>query len=166
MLEAHRLPRTGLNLVLFDEIEKASDALWNLLLGILDKATLTTGDNKRTDFSRSLVFLTSNLGAREMNSLLDPGMGFGRLIGNGGEERRAEERAKKAAIEAARRKFTPEFMNRLDKVVVFRRLGPPELRQILDMELHMVQQRVLGNGSSKDRAFVMSVAEMPKNVMA
>src|SRR5438045_5530454 len=59
-----------LSFVLFDEIEKASDALWNLLLGILDKGVLTLGDNRRVDFSRALIFLTSNLGAVEMNNML------------------------------------------------------------------------------------------------
>src|SRR5437016_5211997 len=59
-----------LSLLLFDEIEKASDALWQLLLGILDKATLTLGDNRRVDFSRAIIFMTSNLGAAEMNSLI------------------------------------------------------------------------------------------------
>src|SRR5207302_8033017 len=68
--------RMKLSFVLFDEIEKASDALWNLLLGILDKATLMLGDNRRVDFSRSLIFMTSNLGASEMNSILRPNLGF------------------------------------------------------------------------------------------
>ena len=67
---------TKLSFVLFDEIEKASDALWNLLLGILDKATLTLGDNRRVDFSRALIFMTSNLGAAEMNAILRPSLGF------------------------------------------------------------------------------------------
>src|SRR6202166_3889917 len=62
--------------VLFDEIEKASDALWNLLLGILDKGTLTLGDNRKVDFSQALIFMTSNLGATEMNSIMHPNLGF------------------------------------------------------------------------------------------
>src|SRR3954468_11743956 len=66
-----------LSFVLFDEIEKASDALWNLLLGILDKGTLTLGDNRRVDFSRAMIFMTSNLGAAEMNSIIKPKLGFG-----------------------------------------------------------------------------------------
>src|SRR6476659_814313 len=65
-----------LSFVLFDEIEKASDALWNLLLGILDKATLTLGDNRKVDFSRALIFMTSNLGASEMSSIMRPNLGF------------------------------------------------------------------------------------------
>src|ERR1700751_1196876 len=75
-LNQHHTERVKLSLVLFDEIEKASDALWSLLLGILDKATLTLGDNRRVDFSQAWVFMTSNLGAAEMNSLLRPKLGF------------------------------------------------------------------------------------------
>src|SRR5882672_6750450 len=67
---------TRLSLVLFDEIEKASDSLWQLLLGILDKATLTLGDNRRVDFSHTMVIMTSNLGAREMADLISGSIGF------------------------------------------------------------------------------------------
>ncbi|MBV8906455.1 MAG: ATP-dependent Clp protease ATP-binding subunit, partial [Acidobacteriia bacterium] len=75
-LNQHHTDKIKLSFVLFDEIEKASDSLWNLLLGILDKATLTLGDNRKVDFSSSIVFLTSNLGAAEMSSLLSPRLGF------------------------------------------------------------------------------------------
>src|SRR5438132_6051130 len=76
VLNQHHTDRMKLSFVLFDEIEKASDSLWNLLLGILDKATLTLGDNRRVDFSRSMIFLTSNLGAAAMSSILRPNLGF------------------------------------------------------------------------------------------
>src|SRR6266853_1936046 len=75
-LNQHHTEKVKLSFVLFDEIEKASDALWNLLLGILDKATLTLGDNRKVDFSRAMIFMTSNLGASEMSSLLAPKLGF------------------------------------------------------------------------------------------
>src|SRR5581483_11878756 len=75
-LNRHHTETVKLSLVLFDEIEKANDALWNLLLGILDKATLTLGDNQRVDFSQAMIFMTSNLGATEMNALLRPNLGF------------------------------------------------------------------------------------------
>src|SRR6476620_10234615 len=65
-----------LTLLLFDEIEKASDALWQLLLGILDKATLTLGDNRRVDLSQCLIVMTSNLGAHEMTNLVGSKLGF------------------------------------------------------------------------------------------
>src|SRR5688572_31157157 len=76
-LNQYHTEHCKLSFVLFDEIEKASDALWNLLLGILDKATLTLGDNRRVDFSRAMIFMTSNLGAGEMSSLMAPKLGFG-----------------------------------------------------------------------------------------
>src|SRR5580692_2792929 len=75
-LNQYHTDKIKISFVLFDEIEKASDALWNLLLGILDKATLTLGDNRRVDFSRSMIFMTSNLGAAEMSSLMSPTLGF------------------------------------------------------------------------------------------
>src|SRR5579863_4279933 len=75
-LNQYHTETTKLTFVLFDEIEKASDALWNLLLGILDKATLTLGDNRKVDFSRAMIFMTSNLGATEMSSMLAPKLGF------------------------------------------------------------------------------------------
>lgn len=134
-----------LSFVLFDEIEKASDALWNLLLGILDKATLTLGDNRRVDFSRTLIFMTSNLGASEMESLLRPRLGFGADPASQETARTNEQldgKIARAGLEAARKKFTPEFMNRIDKTVVFRPLGEPEMRKILDIELRMVQHRI------------------------
>jgi ATP-dependent Clp protease ATP-binding subunit ClpA len=127
-----------LSFVLFDEIEKASDALWNLLLGILDKATLTLGDNRRVDFSRAIVFMTSNLGASEMNALLRPRLGFSV---DGVEPRQLALKLAHAGTEAARRRFTPEFMNRIDRVVTFHPLGRPELEAILDIELQAVRAR-------------------------
>ena len=78
-LDRFQTEETPLSLVLFDEIEKASDSLWRLLLGILDKATLTLGDNRRVDFSRSLIIMTSNLGTREISELI--GIHFGDLPG-------------------------------------------------------------------------------------
>src|ERR1041385_2708780 len=81
VLNQHHSERVKLSFVLFDEIEKASDTLWNLLLGILDKATLTLGDNRRVDFSRAMIFMTSNLGASEMNALIRPNLGFAPGLG-------------------------------------------------------------------------------------
>src|SRR6202142_1884919 len=76
VLNQYHTDTMKLSFVLFDEIEKASDALWNLLLGILDKATLTLGDNRRVDFSKAMIFMTSNLGATEMGAILRPSLGF------------------------------------------------------------------------------------------
>ena len=132
--------KTKISIVLFDEIEKASNALWQLLLGILDKGTLTLGDNRRVYFDRALIVLTSNLGAAQIQTMLDGGLGFSptTITGNIGE------RIASTAIEAAKRKFTPEFMNRIDKTVVFKPLTTEHLREILQIELGLVQQRVFG----------------------
>ncbi|HEU5401296.1 MAG TPA: AAA family ATPase, partial [Terriglobales bacterium] len=107
-----------LSLVLFDEIEKASDALWQLLLGILDKATLTLGDNRRVDLSQCVIVMTSNLGAAEMNELINGSIGFSPIPAV--FDTKLDEKINRTAVEAARRKFSPEFMNRIDKSVVFK----------------------------------------------
>ncbi len=130
-----------LSLLLFDEIEKASDSLWQLLLGILDKATLTLGDNRRVDLSQCVIIMTSNLGAGEMNDLISGGMGFGSKHTQ--IDAKLDDKITRTAVEAARRKFSPEFMNRIDKVVVFKTLKSEHLEQILEIELGMVQQRIL-----------------------
>jgi ATP-dependent Clp protease ATP-binding subunit ClpA len=136
-----------LSLVLFDEIEKASDALWQLLLGILDKATLTLGDNRRVDFSHSIVIMTSNLGAREMSEMISGGIGFAPKPGVIDSE--VDQKIYRTALDAARRKFSPEFMNRIDKVVVFRSLRDEHLRQILGIELNAVQERITRGSGEK-----------------
>ncbi len=136
--------KVKLSFLLFDEIEKASDALWQLLLGILDKATLTLGDNRRVDLSQCMIFLTSNLGGGEITELLTGGMGF--VQPGDKKEDRLDHKVERTAAEAAKRKFSPEFMNRLDKVVVFHPLRPEQLEKILEIELGMVQQRVLETG--------------------
>jgi len=147
-LDQQHTEKVKLSFVLFDEIEKASDAVWNLLLGILDRATLRLGDNRRVDFSRAMIFMTSNLGAAEMGALMRPRLGFASaqaFSGNAPLEARLSQKVREAGQEAARRKFTPEFINRLDKIVVFNPLGDEELRQILDIELRLVQQRLLAD---------------------
>ncbi len=132
-----------LSLLLFDEIEKASDALWQLLLGILDKATLTLGDTRRVDLSQTIIFLTSNLGAREIAALVSKGMGF---VEPSARPAGLDAKLERTAVEAARRRFFPEFINRLDRVVVFRQLQPEQLEGILDIELAAVQKQVIDVG--------------------
>ncbi len=163
VLNQYHTERAKLSFVLFDEIEKASDALWNLLLGILDKATLTLGDNRKVDFSRVLIFMTSNLGASEMNSILSPRLGFQAQPAGTNCDEKTDEKLRRSGVEAARRKFTPEFMNRLDKVVVFKPLGETELRKILDIELSMVQQRVFF--SAPERSFVFTATSEARNLL-
>jgi len=163
-LNRQQTDKVKLSFLLFDEIEKASDALWNLLLGILDKATLTLGDNRRVDFSSTMVFLTSNLGAAEMSSLVAPRLGFhAPSPEEAGCDPRFNERIHDCGIAAARRKFTPEFINRLDKIVVFKSLGVEELRRILDIELELVQQRIQAAAGSK--GFLVEITDSAKEFL-
>ena len=152
-----------LTLVLFDEIEKASDSLWQLLLGILDKATLTLGDNRRVDFTQTIVIMTSNLGAREMAEFISGGIGFapGKAAAPHNDSN-LDQKINRTAVEAARRKFSPEFMNRIDKVVVFQSLTESDLREILELELRAVQDRVMACAGTK---FVFECSEMAKEVL-
>jgi len=130
-----------LSFLLFDEIEKASDALWQLLLGMLDRATLTLGDNRRVDLSQTVIFMTSNLGGAEITELLQGGMGF--IQPEDKPTTGLDVKVTRTAVEAARRKFSPEFMNRLDKVVVFHPLNREQLAEVLQIELGQLQQRIL-----------------------
>jgi ATP-dependent Clp protease ATP-binding subunit ClpB len=151
-LDRFKTEETPLSLVLFDEIEKASDALWQLLLGVLDKGTLTLGDNRRVDFSRCVIVMTSNLGAREMSGLMSARIGFTRAqranSASDGDSN-IDEKIYRTAVQAASRNFAPEFMNRIDKVVVFHSLNEQHLRQILDLELSALQERILRSANTK-----------------
>ncbi|MGA2348458.1 MAG: AAA family ATPase, partial [Candidatus Sulfotelmatobacter sp.] len=163
-LNQHHTDKLKISFVLFDEIERASDSLWNLLLGILDKATLTLGDNRKVDFSSAMIFLTSNLGASEIDSLLSPRLGF-----HAPSSESTVSKAKLCAqvsrrgLAAAGRKFTPEFINRLDKIVVFNSLGNEELRRIVDIELDVVQERIQTAAASKP--FLVDVTESAREFL-
>jgi ATP-dependent Clp protease ATP-binding subunit ClpB len=150
-----------LSILLFDEIEKASDSLWQLLLGILDKATLTLGDNRRVDLSSCIIIMTSNLGASEMSGLVEGGLGFAQKVNVVNAS--FDDKIERTAVDAARRKFSPEFMNRIDKTVVFKTLRSEHLQQILEIELGMVQQRILM--ASPANQFVFNCTEKVKNFL-
>jgi ATP-dependent Clp protease ATP-binding subunit ClpB len=151
-LAASHRDHLKLSFLLFDEIEKASDALWQLLLGMLDKATLTLGDNRRVDLSQTVIFLTSNLGGSQIADLMHGGMGF--IQPKAKATTGLQEKVERTAVEAARRKFSPEFMNRLDRVVVFHPLKRAELDEVLEIELRQVQKRVL---DSTTRPFLFRI---------
>jgi ATP-dependent Clp protease ATP-binding subunit ClpA len=146
-LAASHTDKLKLSFLLFDEIEKASDALWQLLLGMLDKATLTLGDNRRVDLSQTVIFMTSNLGGVDISDLFAGGYGF--IKSEDKPQNSIDEKVERTAVEAARRKFSPEFMNRLDKLVVFHPLKRVELEAVLDIELGLVQKRVLDTATGK-----------------
>ena len=163
-LNQYHTENMKLTFVLFDEIEKASDALWNLLLGIMDKATLTLGDNRKVDFSNALIFMTSNIGASEMSSLVGPKLGF--HVSTPDDSNCAPvltAKLSRTGIEAARRKFTPEFLNRLDRIVVFKALGNEELNRIIEIELERAQQRV--QTAASDKPFLINVTGSAKRLL-
>ncbi len=153
-LAASHRDELKLSFLLFDEIEKASDSLWQLLLGMLDKATLTLGDNRRVDLSQTVIFLTSNLGGSQIADLMHGGMGF--IQPKDKATTGLHEKVQRTAVEAARRKFSPEFMNRLDKIVVFHALEREELDEVLEIELSNVQRRVLDTAT---RPFLFRITE-------
>ncbi|HXG95192.1 MAG TPA: AAA family ATPase [Blastocatellia bacterium] len=159
-INSYHTDRVKLTLVLFDEIEKASDALWQLLLGVLDKATLTLGDNRRVDFSRTIVVMTSNLGAREMERVAEAKLGFALPVNEPAEKLNGH--LEKVGVEAARRKFSPEFMNRIDKTVVFKQLSRNSMQQILELELQAVQRRVLTVSGGR---FILRYTERAKEYL-
>ena len=139
-LAASHTDKLKLSFLLFDQIEKANDALWQLLLGMLDTATLTLGDNRRVDLSQTVIFMTSNLGGGEIRELMHGRMGSrpdDKPISN------LNEKEERTAVEAARMKFSPEFMNRLDKAVVFHPLNHEQLGEVLQIELEQLQHRIL-----------------------
>jgi len=163
-VDQYQNDRARISFLLFDEIEKANDALWQLLLGILDKATLTLGDNRKVDLSKCVIFMTSNLGAVEMTEMLSGGIGF--TSGVKQDEANLAEIDKKmyhTALDVAKRKFSPEFMNRIDKVVVFRTLNQQHLKQILDIELNEVQNRIMA--SQSDRQFIFRCTSEAKEFL-
>jgi ATP-dependent Clp protease ATP-binding subunit ClpB len=160
-LERHHTEGLKISFLMFDEIEKAADALWQLLLGILDKATLTLGDNRRVDLSQTMIFMTSNLGGKEITNLMTGRMGFAPTI-PANELPQLDAKVGQTAMAAAKRKFAPEFMNRIDKVVVFHPLQSEQLNEICEIELGMVQQRVLK--TAKER-FLFQVTQPAKDFL-
>jgi DNA-binding NtrC family response regulator len=150
-----------LSIVLFDEIEKAAPALSTLLLGILDRATLTLGDNTVVNFEQSLIFLTSNLGAREMMKEMRPELGF-----QGVTERKPTELASKLesiGVAAVRRRFSPEFVNRIDVVITYQPLDDLALAAILEHHIADLQRHV--NTRLGNRSFEIEVSGQAKQFL-
>ncbi|RPJ53281.1 MAG: response regulator, partial [Acidobacteria bacterium] len=154
-------PQCDLAIVLFDEIEKAAPSFTALLLGILDRGTLRLGDNTPVSFEKSLVFLTSNLGARQMLKVVRPDIGFQ------GAERRSPasiaDRLRSAGIEAVRRRFSPEFVNRIDAVITYRPLDAAALGEILDHHVTELQQHV--HTRLGDRSFDILVSAPARELL-
>jgi ATP-dependent Clp protease ATP-binding subunit ClpA len=132
----HWTEQYPLTVILFDEIEKASPDLQNILLGILDKGVITTGRNERVDLTKSIVVMTSNEGSAKMNQALEGGMGFGGMTGANTHE------INSIGLAAVRHKFSPEFVNRLDKIVTFNSLSKANITKVLFTEIHRLQDTI------------------------
>lgn len=131
----------NLSIVLFDEIEKSAPSMSRLLLGLLDKGQLRLGDNNTVSFERSLVFFTSNLGARAMEKALKPDWGFAASQGEA-EPADTRERIERIGMQAVKKRFAPEFVNRLDAVVTYQPLERDALAAILDNQLKQLQRHI------------------------
>src|SRR5208337_1210653 len=139
-------PDVPFTVVLFDEIEKASDELWHLLLGILDKGGLTLGDNSKTNFSKCIIIMTSNVGARQLAASADGegSLGFVPPI----SETKSYRETQDISMSAARKKFTTEFLNRLDEIVTFHTLSKDQIEEIMGMEVAKIQGSLLSKCAS------------------
>ena len=140
-----------LSILLFDEIEKAAPSLLRLLLGVLDKATLRLGDSTLVNFEKAMIFLTSNLGAREMSRELRPEFGFESNVPRG----TSGDKLERIGMHAVRKNFSPEFINRIDSVVNYQPLDSAALTAILDQHLDAFQDHV--DRRLGDRAFRIEV---------
>jgi ATP-dependent Clp protease ATP-binding subunit ClpB len=143
-----------LSILLFDEIEKGAQSLVRLLLGVLDKATLRLGDSTLVSFEKTIIFLTSNLGARRMNRELHPEFGFESVLPRTNPE--SGDKLKRIGRSAMRKYFSPEFINRIDSVVTYQPLDAAALAAILDQQIEDLQDhlyRRLG-----ERAFRLEVS--------
>ncbi len=153
-LNATASDRCKLSIVLFDEIEKAAPSLARLLLGVLDKGILHLGDNTAVDFENSLIFLTSNLGAKEMFQLVRPDFGYQAAAGPALSG--IGPKLEKVGVNAVRRRFSPEFVNRIDAVITYQPLGRDSLAEILSQHLHELQWLIYRRLA--DRAFNLLVS--------
>src|SRR5271155_558560 len=152
---------SSLALVLFDEIEKAAPRMTRLLLGVLDKAVLRLGDNTSVNFERSMIFLTSNLGAAAMRKELCPDFGFESMV----EIRSRGGLAKLASIGMGevRRKFSPEFVNRIDAVITYQPLSPESLVIIFNQQIAALEKHI--HVRLEDRAFEIELSEPARGLL-
>jgi ATP-dependent Clp protease ATP-binding subunit ClpA/ActR/RegA family two-component response regulator len=151
----------ALSIILFDEIEKAAPALIQLLLGILDKATLRLGNASEVDFQDTLIFFTSNLGAREMKGEIEPGMGFRQP--RSPDDASLSARLQTVSMAAVRRRFSPEFVNRIDVVVTYEPLTAESFSGILDLQIKELQHHI--ESRLGDRGFDVAVSDESRELL-
>lgn len=134
--------------VLFDEIEKANPDVFNILLQILEDGQLTDAEGKKVNFRNTIIIMTSNLGMQELTSQAVK-IGFAQKDENAGQQERLEaeyDRIKNGIMDTLKMEFRPEFLNRIDKVIVFKPLGFEQLKKITQLQLSHLQNRLLERG--------------------
>ena len=135
-----KVRRKPYSVVLFDEIEKAHEDVWNILLQILEDGIVTDSQGRRVDFKNTIIVMTSNVGARNITAADKP-LGFdGREVDT--DESARFERIKQAVMEELRRTFKPEFLNRIDETIVFRQLTEEDIRRIAQRMLEITGKRM------------------------
>jgi ATP-dependent Clp protease ATP-binding subunit ClpA len=156
---------SNLSLLLFDEIEKAAPSMTRLLLGVLDKAVLRLGDNTSVNFERSMIFLTSNLGAKAMRKELCPDFGFESMVGaiKDGATRGGLAKLASIGMGEVRRKFSPEFVNRIDGVITYQPLSAVSLAIILDQQIASLEKHI--HVRLEERAFTLQLSEAARGLL-
>jgi ATP-dependent Clp protease ATP-binding subunit ClpB len=147
-----KVRRRPYSVILFDEIEKAHPEVFNILLQILDDGRLTDAKGRKVSFRNTIIIMTSNVGSDYISRMAP--------LGFAPEKRDKEESLKDKVIEALRERFRPEFLNRIDEIIIFHYLGPQEIKEIVDLELGKVSQRLSKKG------IILKVTKKAKEVLA
>ncbi|HEV3153506.1 MAG TPA: ATP-dependent Clp protease ATP-binding subunit [Candidatus Baltobacteraceae bacterium] len=150
--------RRPYSVVLLDEVEKAHPDVFNLLLQVLDDGRLTDSQGRQVDFKNTVIIMTSNVGATGIQTTTD--IGFRTQKANEDDEARQYERMKNKVLEEVKHTFRPEFVNRLDEIVVFHQLTRPQIEQIVGLELEKVMREV------KAQEMSLEVTEEAKALLA
>ena len=150
--------RRPYSIVVFDEIEKAHPETFNMLLQIMEEGHLTDARGRKVDFRNTIIILTSNIGAEMIQR--QTSLGFSAKRTEEREQVIAYDEMRKKLTEALKRAFRPEFINRLDSVIVFRALSKDEIKQIVGLELSKVEERL------KERSVAIQATDAAKSFLA
>ncbi|RYQ11113.1 ATP-dependent Clp protease ATP-binding protein [Bifidobacterium pseudolongum subsp. globosum] len=149
-----KVRRKPFSVVLFDEIEKAHPDIFNTLLQVLDDGHLTDGQGRKVDFKNTIIILTTNLGTRDIAKAANTGFN----LGNNTET--SYQRMKDQVSNELKQQFRPEFLNRLDDIIVFRQLTEPQVRQIVDLDVQQLNDRLF------ERHMELDLTDKAKDLLA
>ena len=149
-----KVRRKPFSVVLFDEIEKAHPDIFNTLLQVLDDGHLTDGQGRKVDFKNTIIILTTNLGTRDIAKAANTGFNLG------SNNESSYQRMKDQVSSELKQQFRPEFLNRLDDIIVFRQLTEPEVRQIVDLDVKQLNDRLF------DRHMSLELTDAAKDLLA